>query len=423
MKPAHRTSIAVLLLAVLLLGVGCAPYVRHESAGRSAFGRGDYDAATLEACAALRYKPDHAPARLLLADAFRAASTGHLGRIGELERSSAKFRWDEIARHYEALVRINQAVSAVPAPQLSAGAPEPPVAVDYTAQLASANQRAAEEHYREGERLAGSAELGMQQQAFAEFELAQRFVPGFRDAAERAGRAKRAGMRRIAVLPFDNASGPSTSYGAQLLQITDRVTADIGADPQVTDFVELVSRDRLEQVMGEQQLQASGLVDPATAVRLGRLLGCHDILTGRITEILVTPAATRRTTSELEREVVDRVETYVDSFGIEQRREVKVKAKAVLNVFTKSATARMTGSYSVVNVGTAAVGNSGAFDGRREWSEQWGSYEGDKRALTPEQLSLCEKSEPEPPATQQLVTDAAADFAVKVASAARNYLR
>jgi hypothetical protein len=164
-------------------------------------------------------------------------------------------------------------------------------------------------------------------------------------------------------------------------------------------------------------------VDPTTAVRLGRLLGCHDILTGRVTQILVTPASTRRTTSEHEVEVVDHLETYKDSLGNEQQREVKVRVRATLNTFTKTASARVAGSYSVINVGTAAVGTTGALEGGRDWSEQWGTYEGDKRALTQEQLVLCGKDEPQALANVSLVTDAAMDFAARVGTAARNYLR
>lgn len=42
----------------------------------------------------------------------------------------------------------------------------------------------------------------------------------------------------------------------------------------------IVSRERLNDIVKEQQLQASGLVDPNTVVQMGKLIAAHYILTG-----------------------------------------------------------------------------------------------------------------------------------------------
>jgi curli biogenesis system outer membrane secretion channel CsgG len=48
---------------------------------------------------------------------------------------------------------------------------------------------------------------------------------------------------------------------------------------------DLVERDRIEKVFKEQEFQLSGIVDPATVVEIGRILGSQAIVTGRVTYI------------------------------------------------------------------------------------------------------------------------------------------
>ena len=47
--------------------------------------------------------------------------------------------------------------------------------------------------------------------------------------------------------------------------------------------IRLMERKQLEQVLGEQKLGASGLVDEATAVKMGKLIGCRYMVTGKVT--------------------------------------------------------------------------------------------------------------------------------------------
>ncbi len=47
-----------------------------------------------------------------------------------------------------------------------------------------------------------------------------------------------------------------------------------------TDSVTVVERNKLSAILAEQQLSASGLVDPATAIRAGKLIGAQYLVTG-----------------------------------------------------------------------------------------------------------------------------------------------
>jgi len=47
--------------------------------------------------------------------------------------------------------------------------------------------------------------------------------------------------------------------------------------------IRLMERKQLEQILGEQKLGASGLADEATAVKMGKLVGCRYMVTGKVT--------------------------------------------------------------------------------------------------------------------------------------------
>lgn len=83
--------------------------------------------------------------------------------------------------------------------------------------------------------------------------------------------------KRIAVLSFD---APMEYRTAQL----GNVIGDMLTTALVKMGLEVIERSQLEAVLREQQLARSGIVDPATAVEMGKILGVDYILGGRITE-------------------------------------------------------------------------------------------------------------------------------------------
>jgi curli biogenesis system outer membrane secretion channel CsgG len=83
---------------------------------------------------------------------------------------------------------------------------------------------------------------------------------------------------RIAVMDFDN----KTPHGGWRI---GRGASDMLA----TELVKLkkysvIERDKLASILKEQDLGASGRIDPATAVKIGKVLGVDYIVTGSVTE-------------------------------------------------------------------------------------------------------------------------------------------
>ena len=83
---------------------------------------------------------------------------------------------------------------------------------------------------------------------------------------------------RIAVVDFDNRTphgGWKVGRGA-----ADMLTTHLVKE---TDF-DIIERDRLNGVLNEQNLGASGVIDTNTAVKIGKILGVQYIVTGAVTE-------------------------------------------------------------------------------------------------------------------------------------------
>ena len=83
---------------------------------------------------------------------------------------------------------------------------------------------------------------------------------------------------RVAVMDFEN----KTQYGGWRL---GRGASDILTTELVkTGKFNVMERDRLAAIIQEQNLGASGRIDPSTAARIGKIIGVKFIITGAVTE-------------------------------------------------------------------------------------------------------------------------------------------
>ena len=82
----------------------------------------------------------------------------------------------------------------------------------------------------------------------------------------------------VAVLPFnDGATGKANEELAPLSKgIQDILTNEMAANTGIR----VVERDQIQHVLDEQKLASSGTVDKETAVKVGKLLGVHHMVTG-----------------------------------------------------------------------------------------------------------------------------------------------
>ena len=82
----------------------------------------------------------------------------------------------------------------------------------------------------------------------------------------------------VAVLSFDNNSigKDAADYNGIGKGVADMLITDLAGNPNVV----VVDRDRIQQVLQEQNLIKQGAIDPETAVRIGKILGAQYMITG-----------------------------------------------------------------------------------------------------------------------------------------------
>jgi TolB-like protein len=98
--------------------------------------------------------------------------------------------------------------------------------------------------------------------------------------AATAAPASAATDRRIAVLYFENTGNPELEM--LKLGLSEMLISDLTGKPGV----EVVERGRINEILGELDLQKTDKVDQSTAVQLGRLLGVERIVIGSYFELM-----------------------------------------------------------------------------------------------------------------------------------------
>ncbi len=101
---------------------------------------------------------------------------------------------------------------------------------------------------------------------------------------------------RVAVVDFEN----KTTYGSRLGTATaDILVTELGK----TDRFVIVERDKLEKLLAEQKLGLTGVVEPATAAQMGKVLGAAAIVTGAVSQFGVSQKGTDMLISESKKQI------------------------------------------------------------------------------------------------------------------------
>ncbi|MFZ4784034.1 MAG: CsgG/HfaB family protein [Flavobacteriales bacterium] len=113
-------------------------------------------------------------------------------------------------------------------------------------------------------------------EAYESFDLVVKRKVDYKEAKNLKNQCLEKGMYTIALLPFVN-STPTTGLDAKVSAYTLEALTSIN-DP----FLRVVDREHMQAILQEQKLQLSGVVDDATAINVGQLVGAQAILTGTV---------------------------------------------------------------------------------------------------------------------------------------------
>jgi tetratricopeptide (TPR) repeat protein len=378
-----------------------------------------FDDAVFYAIDALMKEPEFEKAIGALQMALPAAIRNNENKIKQLKESSSSFYGDvtvdecqEIVNRYSTLIKMNDNLMNLPPIKTKKGGPVTFEIKDYNSdirqakdELAKNKELAAEKHYQSGIDLLQLNELEKSKQAAKEFKKAMSFVPDYKDANDKYDQAKKLGIKRIAIIPFENKSGKE-HYGAVGEIMTDKIIADLLNDKDAMEFLEIISRDQLEQVIREQNLGSSGFIDEKSAIQVGNVLGVHELLVGQINQIISNETPVTEKTYTQKKEIWSRDGSYF------------VYANVI--EYKKEATASISGSYKIIDAKTAKVIKGDSFKENYSFLSRWAQYTGDEKALGPEVPRTAEQT---PPIDEDRVNIVNNKLAVKMVGTIKSYVQ
>ena len=233
------------------------------------------------------------------------------------------------------------------------------------------------------------------------------FVPGYKDADDRSEQVRSAGKKRMAIFTFEDKSGIAQNYGGLLETITDDIVTNVLNNEEATEFLDIISREQVEAIMTEQNLDFSERFDNKTVARIGQVAGVHELVIGKITQLTYTFPRTK--SIPVSREGTLRIPTgkYVDEKGKIRTKYSDKKVSATFIHYTIESSVTLIGSYQIIDVKTAKIKKSERFTVTHDFSAEWGGdYRGNEDALGKMDKQLISRGEQEAPLEENMVFDA-----------------
>lgn len=420
-----KFRLPLILITIATILASCSSSGRLYRKANKHYQKGLFEISVLEASNSLRIKPDNVKAQDLLVSAWDNTINSREDRIAKLKQSSNPLKWELILDEYSALQDMADNLQTLPVLVNPYSGYRVLLNIpDYSEMINSSRENAAENRYEAGIRFAKmSNDIETQRKAAIEFKAALNLVPEYKDASLRYEQCRKQAIKRIAISPFEDKSNSRNRFGAIADLLTDHVISQIINFTANSDFIEVIARSQMDAVLAEQQLSASGLVNESSTVRLGQILGAHEILTGRILQVSVTPSRTVSVTQEAKAKVVVGKEDYLGEDGKTHQRDVFGEVSCQYRKYTKSTGVNVSGSFSIIDVETGKIKLQESMDIKNPWADSWcRKISGDDRALNHNLKTQIAKAESFPPEDTEMVMDALRQLGSAVVDRTRNYL-
>lgn len=201
-----------------------------------------------------------------------------------------------------------------------------------------------------------SQSAGQYQTALATYQEVLQYQPENAEARSQIQVLREKLTLRLAVLPFQTDKLTAALSDLATEEVLSRLTAE------KNEYLYLVDREHLKQILEEQALSQTGIIDETQAVQVGKLSGVNRILTGKVNLLnyhASTPVSTVKTAYYQQ--------NYLDPKGIKRTKKVpfnytqyEVKNSATLSV-----------SYQLINVETSQIEEHQTFSRAQEDVATW----------------------------------------------------
>ena len=334
--------------------------------GKNKFEKGHYYEAVLQALNRLRKNPDNRNAKATLHDGYPLAQEYHENLARQARTSNDPFRFETAHGQYRLLNNLYDEIQRCPSCRsLARGARS------YRPEMDDMALKAAEARYALGDQAMSANTREQAKQAYQHYQVANNFQRNFRDVQQKMEDARWAATLKVVVEPIPMHS--------RALEISNDFFQG-----QIDEFVHNARISPFVAFFSPREIHQTGL-QPDHAI----LLNFDDFVVGQ--------HFVKETVEKVSRDSV--IVGYTD-----KSREVPVygTVTATIRHFHKEVVSSGLLNFVIQDAQTSRVLVHDKFPGTHVWGCDWGSFNGDERALTDKQLRMVRGRELMPPPPQNL---------------------
>ncbi len=363
MKPLYA---CMCLSTLLMIGFGC-------TSSKKLLKQGAYYEAVLTATDKLKKNPGHDKTQKALRMAYPLAVQHFKEQIHKAKVTKDQWQWSLTADAYQSLNTMYEAIQSTPKARQIVSNPK-----SFYEQYAQVKGKAAQEQYKAGDHALSDNTREGAREAYYYFQRADQYVAGYQDVEKKMREAKDKATLKVVIDPVPV---PSRFY---------KVSGDFFYN-QVTQH--------LKNKYGQNSFIA--FYTPHEANKWG--IDVPDqILELRFEDFTVGQTNTSRHTENITKDSVKVGEITMED-GTKKPVYGEVSAKLTTHHIQVISGGIL--SMIVLDGQNHGVLLNDEMEGQFTWVDEWATYQGDKRALTGEQLHLCGKRASVPPPPQDLFVE------------------
>jgi hypothetical protein len=351
----------LLLVALAFVSIAC-------SSGKKAFERGDYYESVMQAVGRLRQNPDHGKAREALKQSYPMALEWLQADVNNQIASNSPSKWRNAIASYDKMNQMYESIRQSPGALKVVKDPK-----SYYAEIGPLKEKAADESYNAGIDALMKGTREEAKRAYFNFADAQTFVPGYKDVVEYLDKSKFEATLKVVVEQIPVPTRYSLSGGF----FQDKVEEYLHQNYPDRGFIKFYT---------PQEAQTVNLPKVDQYLRI------------QFDDFSVGNTTVNETVETVKKDSVKVGEAKVDGKNIPVYNTVSAK----LTTVRKQVVSQGLLSMIVVDGKTNGVLTHKKFSGDYSWVSTGGKFNGDERALTDQQISLCKRKELQPPEAQDL---------------------
>ena len=338
------------------------------SSGKKAYERGDYYGAVMKSVNRLRQNPDHSKSIEALRNAYPMAIEYYENEVKNEIASNSTYKWKNAIQAYSNINSLYEAIRQCPG--CKSAVPNPK---NYYSEIGPLKEKAAEESYNAGINSLMKGNRNDAKQAYFNFSDAQKFVPGYKDVIEYLDKAKFEATLKVIVEQIPVPARYNLSGGF----FQDKVEEFLHNNFTDDTFIKFYTPEEAQSV------------DLAYADQIMRI---------QFDDFSVGNSVLKEKEETVTKDSVKVGDAKIEGKTVPVYNTVKAK----LTTYRKEIISNGLLSMVVVDAKTNGVLTTRKFSGQYVWVSQWARFNGDERALTDQQLKICQSRERQPPHAQDL---------------------